>query len=185
VSIRSDQRRPDIVFPANSCPAHLGVFIRDENDNVSIELTDGETVTINGFTTANSSSLQGDGDGKHKPDVIVYRDLSFYVVPRGHRVGIRLRDRNSEVRAAFTGRVWFDYDPTYCVEADFVAYEPGKTIPILTVLGDVDDTPAPAMCALISPVRVIRSMLSKPAKGSFSISVMPPAAKKLTALGGF
>ena len=29
----------DIVFPANSCPAHLGVFIRDENDNVSIELT--------------------------------------------------------------------------------------------------------------------------------------------------
>jgi uncharacterized protein (DUF1684 family) len=87
--------------------------------------------------------LQGDGDGKHKPDVIGYRDLSFYVIPRGHRVGIRLRDHNSAVRAAFTGRIWFEYDPAYRVEADFVSYEPGKTIPILTVLGDVDDTPSP------------------------------------------
>jgi uncharacterized protein (DUF1684 family) len=133
----------DIVFPANSCPAHLGVFIRDENDNVSIELTNGESVTINGNTSSSSSTLQGDGDGKHKPDVIGYRDLSFFVIPRGHRVGIRLRDHNSAVRAAFTGRIWFDYDPAYRVEADFVAYEPGKTIPILTVLGDVDDTPSP------------------------------------------
>jgi hypothetical protein len=48
----------DIVFPANSCPAHLGVFIRDENDNVSIELTNGESVTINGNTSSSSSTLQ-------------------------------------------------------------------------------------------------------------------------------
>jgi uncharacterized protein (DUF1684 family) len=132
----------DLVFPAGSCPPHLGTFHRD-GDEVRVEFIEGEHAEINGAFIGKSGVLQGDGDGKHKPDIITYRDLSFYVIPRGHRIGIRLRDRNSDVRKAFTGRIWFDYDPAYVVQAAFEAYAPGKTIPILNVLGDTDMMPSP------------------------------------------
>lgn len=130
-----------LVFPAGSCAAHVGTLIR-QGEKVTLKVAAGADVSVNGQTVT-QASLTADGDGKNKPDVVNHDTLSFFVITRGHRVGIRLRDTNSPVRRDFAGRVWFDYNPEFIVEATFTPYEAGKTIPILNILGDVTDTPSP------------------------------------------
>lgn len=130
-----------LVFPAGSGAAHVGTLIR-QGEQVTLKVAAGADVSVNGQTVT-QASLTADGDGKNQPDVVRHHSLSFFVITRGHRVGIRLRDTNSPVRRDFAGRVWFDYNPAYIVEASFTPYEAGKTIPILNILGDVTDTPSP------------------------------------------
>lgn len=131
----------DHVFPAENCLPHAGTLIR-EGHKVTLRTAPGAQVTLNGQPVT-EAVLTADGDGKNQPDVVRHDTLSFFVITRGHRVGIRLRDTNSPVRRAFAGRVWFDYNPAYIIEAAFTPYEAGKTIPILNILGDVMDTPSP------------------------------------------
>jgi hypothetical protein len=130
-----------LVFPADACLPHAGTLIR-EGYKVTLRTAPGAQVTLNGQPVT-EAVLTADGDGKNQPDVVRHDTLSFFVITRGHRVGIRLRDTNSPVRRNFAGRVWFDYNPAYVVEASFTPYEAGKTIPILNILGDVMDTPSP------------------------------------------
>lgn len=130
-----------LVFPADACLPHAGTLIRDGH-KVTLRTAPGAKVTLNGQPVT-EAVLTADGDGKNQPDVVRHDTLSFFVITRGHRVGIRLRDTNSPVRRNFAGRVWFDYNPAYVVEASFTPYEAGKTIPILNILGDVMDTPSP------------------------------------------
>jgi uncharacterized protein (DUF1684 family) len=131
----------DHVFPAENCLPHAGTLIR-EGHKVTLRTAPGAKVTLNGQPVT-EAVLMADGDGKNQPDIVRHDTLSFFVITRGHRVGIRLRDTNSPVRRNFAGRVWFDYNPAYIVEAAFTPYEAGKTIPILNILGDVMDTPSP------------------------------------------
>ncbi len=130
-----------LVFPSGSCAAHVGTLVR-QGERVTLQVASGATVTVNGEAVTHAA-LTADGDGKNQPDLVRHGSLSFFVITRGHRVGIRLRDTNSPVRQQFAGRVWFNHDPAYIVEATFTPYEAGKTIPILNILGDVTDTPSP------------------------------------------
>ena len=62
--------------------------------------------------------------------------MTFYVIQRGDRTGIRLYDPNCEGRKSFKGLEWYAVDPAYRIEAKFVPYEKPKMLPILNVIGD-------------------------------------------------
>lgn len=130
----------DLVFPAGSCPERLGVFHRS-GTTVTFTAASGVAYTING-TTPKAGPLQVDGDGKYTPDTIEHGKLSFFVVTRQERIGIRLRDNDSQARRDFTGRVWYAYDPSYVVEAAFTPATNNKTIAIQNILGYYEDTPS-------------------------------------------
>jgi uncharacterized protein (DUF1684 family) len=70
------------------------------------------------------------------PVQVAVNDLTMFVIRRGDRYGIRLRDRNSEARKMFSGLRHFPIDPVYRVTAAFVAYPEPKQLPIPNVLGD-------------------------------------------------
>jgi uncharacterized protein (DUF1684 family) len=65
------------------------------------------------------------------------------VIERGNRYGIRLKDKNSELRKAFTGLKYFPPLEEYRVKARFVPYDPPKMIPVPNILGQVDEEPSP------------------------------------------
>jgi uncharacterized protein (DUF1684 family) len=67
--------------------------------------------------------------------------LTLYVLERGGRYAIRLRDRNSELRRKFTGLQYFPISERYRVQARFVA-EPRK-MRIANVLGMTEEMPSP------------------------------------------
>jgi uncharacterized protein (DUF1684 family) len=80
-------------------------------------------------------------DTSGKPDVVTSGSLTMFVIARGGKFGIRVKDRNSPLRKEFTGLHYFPPDESYRVTAHMVA-NPRK-IPILNVLGQVEDTPSP------------------------------------------
>ena len=58
------------------------------------------------------------------PDAsITSGDLTFILIKRGGRLGIRLKDKNSKLRADFKGQRWFPAREAYRVQARFVSYE--------------------------------------------------------------
>jgi len=75
------------------------------------------------------------------PDVLKVGRLSLFVIQRGGKFGIRLKDPDSEYRRTFHGLEYFPTNEAWRVTARFVA-EP-KKIPILNVLGQTEDSECP------------------------------------------
>ena len=125
----------DIVLPMNSAPAAVGEFTFHEGQT-RFEAAPGVKVTVDG-KPAISEMLKPDSAGE--PDVLQVDDLTMFVIHRGNRFGIRLKDRNSEMRKAFTGLKFFPPDESYRVRAKFVPYNPPKMIPIPNILGETEE----------------------------------------------
>ena len=110
----------DIRLPRG--PERLGVF----------ELRGGK-VTFHG---ADGRTLAMQTDKAGSPTPLTSGDLTMFVIERGRRYGIRLKDKQSQYRKEFHGLEWFAIDERYRVTARFVPYNPPKSIPVLNVLGD-------------------------------------------------
>lgn len=74
-------------------------------------------------------------------DVVKAGRLSLFVIKRGDRYGIRVKDPDSQYRREFHGIQYFPADERYRMSAKFVS-EP-KTIPILNVLGQTEQSACP------------------------------------------
>jgi uncharacterized protein (DUF1684 family) len=130
----------DIKLPKGSVAAHIGTF-RLHEGKVSLNVAEGAAVEVNG-TPERTAELKSDSD-KGGPDVVSVNALTMFVIRRGDKVGIRMKDRNSEYRRNFTGLHWYPVRPQYRVTARFVAWLEPKTIPIANVLGQTEATPSP------------------------------------------
>jgi uncharacterized protein len=125
-----------IVLPPPA-PAHLGDLVL-QGTNITLEPSGSAGLLLNG-KKANPSELKF----KDKPDVVAYRDLSFFIIQRGDRLGVRLRDKNNPARAHFAGMKFYPVDPQYRVEANWIPSDPPKKIAIPTVLGTSVEMPSP------------------------------------------
>lgn len=124
-----------IVLPSG--PAHAGTFQLQGND-VSVELQPGVDVKIGG-QSQREAKLQADITGK--PTVIEMGSLRMYVIKRSARLGIRVKDLNSEAARNYAGPIFFPLDMTYRVTGTFVSSDGKKTVDVPNVLGDVTPTP--------------------------------------------
>jgi len=100
----------------------------------------GELTLRNGKVTA---AMDGK-DREIKPDsddFLKVGRLSLYVIKRGDRYGIRLKDPESQFLRDFHGIEYFPADEAYRITARFVA-EPHK-IPIVNVLGQTEQDDCP------------------------------------------
>lgn len=128
-----------VSLPEKKAPAKAGLLVLDHG-TVSVKVAPGVSLTVNGKSTQ-EQVLNSDAEGK--PDLLALGDLSFYVIKRGDRFGIRVKDSQSPVRLGFKGIAAFPADPAYRVVADFVPYATPKAIQIPTVLGTTETMQAP------------------------------------------
>jgi uncharacterized protein (DUF1684 family) len=115
----------DIVLPAD--PALKDGVFDLHNGKVTMHM-DGQT-----------RELRPDSTGK--PDVFTMGSLTMFVIQRGDKYGIRLKDNNSRLRKEFTGLDYFPVSEDYRIRTRLVP--DAKKIPILNVLGQIADTPSP------------------------------------------
>jgi hypothetical protein len=130
----------DIALPTGSVPAHIGVF-HFHDGKTSFRAAEGASVAVNG-KPAGTAELKSHAD-KDGPDVVTINALTMFVIHRGDKYGIRMKDRNSEYRRHFTGLHWYPVRPEYRITAKFVAYPEPKNIPIANILGQTEPTPSP------------------------------------------
>lgn len=121
----------DLVFTSTSMPAHAGVFVHSgegttvrANPDVEI-LHEGEPVT----------EMRMVDDTQDGTTVFTMDELSFVLIQRANRFGIRVRDPNSVTRKNFSGIQSYPIDDSYRVVARFEPYDPPKEIPILDEVG--------------------------------------------------
>jgi uncharacterized protein (DUF1684 family) len=123
----------EVALPAGRAPARLGAFdLRDER--VVFVAEPGTGVTVGGEPARRADLTPG----PRAPSIIV-GDLTMFIIKRGDRFGVRMRDRHSALRREFTGLRWYPIDGAYRVTARFVAYPVAKTILVPNIIGD---TPA-------------------------------------------
>ena len=82
--------------------------------------------------------------GELRPDtgLIRFDDYTMFVIHRGERDAIRLKDKRSKFRREFTGLHWYPVNPDYRVVAKFVSYKKPTLIAIPNILGEVEKEPS-------------------------------------------
>jgi uncharacterized protein len=124
-----------IVLPSG--PEHAGTF-QLQGDSVSVELQEGAPAKIDGKPLS-KSKLQADVTGK--ATVVEMGSLRMHLIQRGKRLGIRVKDLNSEAAHNYAGPIFFPLDMTYRITGTFVPSDGKKTVDVPNVLGDVTPTP--------------------------------------------
>ncbi len=127
-----------VVLPAEAAPARVGVITLD-GKKARLAVQAGVPVAVNGKAVT-ETDLKTDADGK--ADMITLGTLSFYIIVRGEKIGVRLKDTNNPALRNFPGVHWFEPNGAFRVEARFVPYNPPKILKITNVLGDVSDVPS-------------------------------------------
>ena len=130
----------DIKLPAGSAAARVGVF-HFHDGKTTFRAADGVAAAVNG-DVEKTADLKSDSD-KDGPDMVTVNALTMFVIHRGDKYAIRMKDKNSTYRRDFTGLHWYPVRPEYRVTARFVAWPEPKTIPIANILGQTEPTPSP------------------------------------------
>ena len=128
----------DIALPLG--PAEVGAF-ELHNGQTTFRAAPGVGVKLNGESAGDVLPLKSDADGQ--PDRIQLNTLTMFVIHRGKRYGIRLKDTGSATRKEFTGLHWFPVEESYRVVAKFVPYQSPKMITIPNILGETEQDTSP------------------------------------------
>jgi uncharacterized protein (DUF1684 family) len=130
-----------VVLPAGKAPAFAGILVR-HGGTVTARAQPGVGLESNGRPVTETSLAP---DAKGKPTVLRLGPLSFFVVKRGDRVGVRVKDSQSPALAAFRGVESFPVDPSWRVVARFEPHARPVSIPITNILGMTEDEPSPGV----------------------------------------
>lgn len=167
-----------IVFPKG--PAHAGEFDLDGKD-VTLRLRP-DTATIDGKPASVSKLAPDTSDHVTRVDM---GSLHFYVIVRGQRVGIRLRDSESAASRSFKGMMFFPLDLSYRTTATWVPADGKKTVEVPNALGDVSAEPVPGVVVFKLKGEELRlTALGGDAKTGLFFVFSDPTAKTDTYPGG-
>jgi hypothetical protein len=86
-------------------------------------------------------------DTSGAPTIFTRGSVSVFVIQRGQRTGIRLKDKNSEYRRNFKGLKWYPVKEHYRIEAKWVPFNPPKSVLVPNVLGERTEEKAPGYAA--------------------------------------
>jgi uncharacterized protein (DUF1684 family) len=124
-----------IIFPTG--PAHAGEFDL-EGKNVRIRMEPAAAAAAVATTAGKPlTDANLDPDISGHPTVVEMGTLRFHAIVRGDRVGIRVKDLNSDALRKFIGMIFFPLDLRFRVTGQWVPSDGKQTIAIPNVLGDV------------------------------------------------
>jgi uncharacterized protein (DUF1684 family) len=121
----------DIRLPEGAPPV-AGALELLADSTVIFAAEDRAGITVNGGP-AGVGPLASDADGT--PDVVGAGRISFYLIERAGRVGVRVKDPRAPARQDFDGLDHFPINPAYRVVAILDPYAEPREVEIPTVLG--------------------------------------------------
>ncbi|HEY6066213.1 MAG TPA: DUF1684 domain-containing protein, partial [Thermoanaerobaculia bacterium] len=129
-----------IVLPPGKAPANLGT-IHLARGAAELTVAGGAAVTHDGKPVT-KIALASDAHGGD-PTIVRHGTLSLYLIERGGRLGVRVKDSANPPRSRFHGIESYPVKEAWRLPARFDRYEPKKSIPIPNVLGGVTQEPSP------------------------------------------
>jgi len=133
-------------------PQRVGSFTLD-GESVSFHAAPDAKVTINGKPQT-AAKLQDDRNGN--PDIVEVAGLKLHVIRRGARIGIRMKDDESEYRKNFQGLRWYPAKREWAISARFVPYSPPRKMSFDSQTGDKQDYMSPGYVEFAWQGRTLR-----------------------------
>jgi uncharacterized protein len=123
----------DIVFPEGKAPAFIGsLFLKDSI--VTIKVNNDVEVKSNGIRVT-ILELKNDNRGE---TVLELGSMRWFIIKRGDKYGVRLRDLESELLKTFQGIETYPINSDWKLEAKMETYNPPKKVEVPNVLEMVD-----------------------------------------------
>ncbi|MGN6327307.1 MAG: DUF1684 domain-containing protein [Rhodanobacter sp.] len=129
----------DIVVAA--MPSHLGVVSLRGDGSVHLALAADCEALIDGKPLREAVLVDDAGEGA--PTMVSLGTVSFLVIDRDGRKGLRIRDTEAATRRDFAGIDYFPIDPAWRIEASWVPASAGQTLEMGTVIGTTEKYPVP------------------------------------------
>ena len=142
----------DIRFPGKEGPARLG-SITLQAGSIRLHVAPKVTVYV-ADKVVRDTVLHSDADGR--PTVMRFASYLWYVIKRGERYAIRLKNTKNPAIKNFKGIAYFPIDLRWRIPAKFVAYHPAKPVSIPTVLGTTVQDKAPGYVQFKIKGRIFR-----------------------------
>jgi hypothetical protein len=133
--------RNRVVLPASKAPAFAGTLVRHVGA-VTVRAKPGSGLVSDAGPVTEMSMAP---DAKGKPMVLHLGSISFFVIKRGDRLGVRVKDSQSAALAAFHGVESYPADPGWRVVARFEPHQRPTSIPITNILGMTEQDPSPGV----------------------------------------
>ncbi|MGH8042779.1 MAG: DUF1684 domain-containing protein [Rudaea sp.] len=127
----------DIVLA--KAPAHLGTITLDHG-KAMIVLAAKSGASIDGKSASSVTLLD---DGHEHPTTVAFGTVGFYLVQRGDKYGLRVKDSEATTRTHFLGLDYFPIDPGWRIEAKWEAYNPPHDVEEPNILGQMDKVVVP------------------------------------------
>jgi uncharacterized protein len=124
-----------VPLPPGSAPQRVAV-ISLHAGNVVLHPAPGVPLTLNG-KPATETALREDAD------ILAINHLKFYLIRRGDRAGIRLKDNDSQARKHFQGLSWYPVDPAWRIQAKFVPWTAPHSLVFHNTIGQEETDPSP------------------------------------------
>ena len=128
-----------IVFAAG--PARLGRVVISKDRRVTFTVEPGSEASVAGKDVRAVEMTSG--QGKERPTTVTSGTLSFFLVERGGRLALRVKDSAAPLRTGFPGLEYHRHDPALRIEARWVEFSPPRAVPVTSVLGHVSPEPVP------------------------------------------
>lgn len=121
----------DVVFARG--PAHVGTATVAPDGRVTLTLLPGVDAQIDGVAVREAELKLGGGG--ILPTLVTCGTVSFFVVDRGGKKALRVKDSAAERRTNFAGLDYFPIAPAWRIEARWVPFKKSRLIPFTNMLG--------------------------------------------------
>jgi len=121
----------DMVITDVKAPDLIGTFTMDKGQ-ITFKTAPGKKVLNEGVPVSRTLMVP---DQDQKPTTLTYGTITFWVIKRAERLGVRLRDSENPRIGQLTKIDSFPLDPTWRIPARWVPFEKPEKIQITNVIG--------------------------------------------------
>ncbi len=156
----------EVVLPGKGTPAVVGTVELRQDGTVFLHPRPGTGLTLGG-SPATERVLASDRTGK--PDILGVGSVRFYLIDRGGKLAVRVKDPHSARRVGFTGIRHFPVNPAYRVEGSFEPYSAPREVAVATVQGPTQKMLVPGLVrfTLLGQALALEPFVSSPEDDNF------------------
>jgi uncharacterized protein (DUF1684 family) len=125
----------EVPLPPGSAPARVAV-ISFHAGKALLHPASGVPLTLNGKPAKETTVREDD-------DVLAINRLQFYLIRRGDKAGIRLKDDDAATRKHFQGLTWYPVDPSWRIQAKFTAWSAPRAVVFHNTIGQEETDQSP------------------------------------------
>lgn len=142
---------------AGSGPGHMGI-LRLAGSNVQLLPPRGgfpPDLLVAGAAAKPQVLLVDPDNDKNAPHITI-GTLNMYVIRRGERYALRVKDSKSQTLVGFRGLNWYAPNMKYRVKAKWIPYNPPKSVTLATLAGTTYSQPVPGAAEFVLDAKTYR-----------------------------